>query len=352
MLTLTSNISIADENNVKPSKVTWKSEVGSFIDSCTIELPRISYLKTDKVQTQDLNKERTSSERMGYAFKEGDKVSVSVGYNNVNKKRFEGFIKRVNMGIPVKIECEGYGYQLYETMFNKSYSTVTVKKLLDELTAETDIVVSGEVPDIPLKNVRFKNVNGIKVLEWLKDECKLSVYFNMNEIFVGTLYGKVQDRIKAKVGWNIVKDDEFQQKAVDKSTKIVIREKNDKGEVNKTKPDPQKSSREKNDKGQVNKTKTDQQKSSNEKSLKVKAGIPAQFLKQIANRLQTKENYKGYEGNITLFLEPYAVKGMVLELDGGMYPDKTGEYFIESVSGEFGASGGRQTVTLGFLMQK
>ncbi|KPE53034.1 hypothetical protein [Chryseobacterium indologenes] len=331
MLTLTSNISIGDEKNVKASKVTWKSEVGSFIDSCTIELPRISYLKTDKVQTQDLNKERTSSERMGYTFKEGNKVSVELGYNNLNKKRFEGFVKRVNMGIPVKIECEGYGYQLYEVMFNKSYSSVTVKKLLEELTQGTDIIVSKEIPDIPLKNVRFKNVNGIKVLEWLKDECKLAVYFNMNEIFAGTLYGKVQDRIKARIGWNTVKDDEFQQKKVDKSTQIVIKEKNDKGEVNKTKSD---------------------QKASNEKSLKVKAGIPAQFLKQIANRLQTKENYKGYEGNITLFLEPYAVKGMVLELEGGMYPDKTGEYFIESVSGEFGASGGRQTVTLGFLMQK
>lgn len=331
MLTLTSNISIGDEKNVKASKVTWKSEVGSFIDSCTIELPRISYLKTDKVQTQDLNKERTSSERMGYAFKEGNKVSVELGYNNVNKKRFEGFVKRVNMGIPVKIECEGYGYQLYEVMFNKSYSSVTVKKLLEELTQGTDIVVSKEIPDIPLKNVRFKNVNGIKVLEWLKDECKLAVYFNMNEIFAGTLYGKVQNRIKARIGWNTVKDDEFQQKKVDKSTQIVIKEKNDKGEVNKTKSD---------------------QKATNEKSLKVKAGIPAQFLKQIANRLQTKENYKGYEGNITLFLEPYAVKGMVLELEGGMYPDKTGEYFIEGVSGEFGASGGRQTLTLGFLMQK
>lgn len=331
MLTLTSNISIGDEKNVKASKVTWKSEVGSFIDSCTIELPRISYLKTDKVQTQDLNKERTSSERMGYTFKEGNKVSVELGYNNLNKKRFEGFVKRVNMGIPVKIECEGYGYKLYEVMFNKSYSSVTVKKLLEELTQGTDIIVSKEIPDIPLKNVRFKNVNGIKVLEWLKDECKLAVYFNMNEIFAGTLYGKVQDRIKARIGWNTVKDDEFQQKKVDKSTQIVIKEKNDKGEVNKTKSD---------------------QKASNEKSLKVKAGIPAQFLKQIANRLQTKENYKGYEGNITLFLEPYAVKGMVLELEGGMYPDKTGEYFIESVSGEFGASGGRQTVTLGFLMQK
>ncbi|MDR2238163.1 MAG: hypothetical protein LBE92_18725 [Chryseobacterium sp.] len=332
MLTLTSNISIEDEKNIKASKVTWKSEVGSFIDSCTIELPRISYLKTDKVQTQDLNRERTSSERMGYAFKEGDKVSVELGYNNVNKKRFEGFIKRVNMGIPVKIECEGFGYQLYEVMFNESYRSVTVRKLLEDLTRDTKIIVSKEIPDIPLTNVRFKNVNGIKVLEWLKDECKLAVYFNMNEIYVGTLYGKVQDRVKVRIGWNTVKDDEFKQKAVDKTTQIVIREKNDKGVVKKTK--------------------SDQEKSSSEKSLKVKAGIPAQFLKQIANRLQTKENYKGYEGNITLFLEPYAVKGMVLELDGGMYPDKTGEYFIESVSGEFGSSGGRQTVTLGFLMQK
>jgi len=332
MLILTSNISIEDVENIQASKVTWKSEVGSFIDSCTIELPRISYLKNDKAQTQDLNQERTSSERMGYAFKEGDKVSVSLGYNKVNKKRFEGFVKRVNMGIPVKIECEGYGYQLYETMFSESYTSVTVRKLLEDLTKKTNIVVSDKIPDIPLKNVRFKNVNGIKVLEWLKDECKLAVYFNMNELFVGTLYGKVEERIKARIGWNTVKDDEFQQKKVDKSTRIVIKEKNDKGEVNKTK--------------------SDQKKSTSEKSLKVKAGIPDQFLKQIANRLQTKENYKGYEGNITLFLEPYAVKGMVLELEGGMYPDKTGEYFIESVSGEFGASGGRQTVTLGFLMQK
>ncbi|KMQ63007.1 hypothetical protein ACM46_13740 [Chryseobacterium angstadtii] len=332
MLTLTSNISIKDVKDIKASKVTWKSEVGSFIDSCTIELPRISYLKNTRVQTQDLNKDRESSERMGYAFKEGDFVSVSLGYNNVNKKRFEGFIKRVNMGIPVKIECEGYGYKLYDIIFNKTYPTVTVRKLLEELTVGTGITLSGEIPDIPLKNVRFKNVSGIKVLEWLKDECKLAVYFNMNVIYVGTQFGKVQKRIKARIGWNTVKDDEFQQKAVDKSTKIVIKEKNDKGEVNKTK--------------------SDQQKSSGEKSLKVKAGIPGNFLKEIANRLQTKENYKGYEGNITLFLEPYAVKGMVLELEGGMYPDKTGEYFIESVSGEFGASGGRQTVTLGFLTQK
>ena len=40
---------------------------------------------------------------------------------------------------------------------------------------------------------------------------------------------------------------------------------------------------------------------------------------------------------------------MVIELDGGMYPDKTGNYFVEALAGEYGMSGGRQTATLGFL---
>lgn len=325
---LTSDITIGKYKKVKPNKVTWKSDVGSFIDTCTITLPRITYL-VNEIQsvTEDL---QNTNARKVYDIKEGDKVIVLLGYDQRNQKRFEGFVKRVNMGIPVELECEGYGYQLYDIIFSKTYNKVSVKQLLNDLTQGTEIVVSSEVPDIPLTNVRFKNATGIQVLEWLKKECKLAVYFNLNEIYVGTLFGKVQKRVKARIGWNVVKDDDFRKKQVDKNLKIVIREKDQAG--------------------QVKKYKSDQQKYSDEKEIKVKAGIPSVFLKQIANRMQTKENYKGYEGSIELFLEPYITKGMVLELDGGMYPEKSGHYFIDAVSGEFGSSGGRQTATLGFLM--
>ena len=129
-----------------------------------------------------------------------------------------------------------------------------------------------------------------------------------------------------------MKDDDFQKRKVDKNLKIVVREKNAKGEVKRTK--------------------SDLKKYDNEKDVKIKADIPANFLKEIVNRLQTQEDYKGYEGNIQLFLVPYANKGMVIELNGGMYPEKTGDYFIQSVQGEFGMSGGRQTVQLGFIMNK
>lgn len=321
---LTSEIKIGDYENIKPNKVSWKTDVGSYTDTCNITLPRITYMVSENPdKTLDLDGKKV------YQFKEGDKVSVSLGYNKRNMKRFEGFIRNVKLGIPVELECEGYGYQLYEVIFNKTYANATVKQLLKDLTVGTDIVLSSEIPDIPLKNIRFKNATGIQVLEFLKKEVQLAVYFNFNELYVGTLFGKVQKHVKVKIGWNTVKDDDFQKKQIDKNVKIVVREKNDKGEVKKTK--------------------STEKKYSNEKDVKIKAGLPAKFVQEIVNRLQLKENYAGYEGNIQLFLEPYVTKGMVVEIDGGMYPEKTGDYFVESLSGEFGMSGGRQTVKLGFI---
>lgn len=326
MFYLTSNITIGNYVKVKPSKVTWKTDINSFTDTCTIELPRISYLKTVKTATED---KQEPNEKKEYLFKENDKISILLGYDGKNSKRFEGFIKRVNMGIPVKIECEGYSYLLYDIIFNKSYQSVTVKQLLTDLCAGTEIVLSAEMPNIPLTNVRFKNATGIQVLEWLKKECHLAVYFNFNELYVGTQFGKKGKTVKFKLGWNTIKEDDFKQRLVDKNVRIVIQEKDGKGEVKKTK--------------------SDVEKYDNEKELKIKAGIPADLLKQIANRLQTKSNYNGYEGSITAFLEPATNKGDIAEIDGYKYPDKSGKFFVESVEGEFGPGGGRQKIQLGFL---
>lgn len=327
MFYLTSTITIGDYTNIKPAKVSWKTDTESFTDTCTIELPRISYLKTQKTSTQD---QQEPNQKKQYAFKETNNVSVLLGYNNNNTMRFEGFIKRVVMGTPVKIECEGYSYLLQDVIFSKSYEKVTVKQLLEDVCKNTAIQLSDAIPLIPLKNVRFKNASGIQVLEWLKKECHLVVYFNFKELFVGTQYGKKQDTIVFALGWNTVEED-LKKREIDKQQKIVIHEKNEKGESKKTKADVAKYS--------------------NEKQLKIKAGLPAETLKQIANRLQTKSNYNGYEGNITAFLEPRANKGMVAKIIDKEYEERNGKFFIESVSGEFGSSGGRQTIGLGFIVQ-
>ncbi|RQO37951.1 hypothetical protein DBR39_13775 [Chryseobacterium sp. KBW03] len=352
---LTSDITIGNYKKVKPNKVSWKTDVGNFVDTCNISLPRISHMINDYVdKTFDLN---DVDNKKIYQFKEGDKVTVLLGYNNNNIKRFEGFIRNVKLGVPVELECEGYGYQLYDVIFNKSYSSVTVKDLLKDLINDTDIELSPDIPDIPLKNVRFKNATGIQVLEYLKKECQLAVYFNFSQLYVGTLFGKVQKHVKVKIGWNVIKDDDFQKKKADKQMKIVVREKDKKGEVTKTKSklkltDAQKEAakKQKEKERQENAINRVTRKYDNEKEIKIKAGIPANYVQEIVNRLQLKENYRGYEGSLELFLVPYVNKGMVLEVNGGKFSEeKAGNYFIESVSGDFGMSGGRQTATLGFI---
>lgn len=355
---LTSNISIGEYKNIKPNKVTWKTDVGNFTDSCVITLPRRTHLKNN-YDDKTLDLDDRDRKKTIYQFKEGDKVEVLLGYNNKNEKRFSGFIRRVKMGIPVELECEGYAYQLYDIMFNKTYPSVTVKQLLKDLTDGTDIKLSDEIPAIPLKNVRFKNATGIQVLEYLKKECLLSVYFNFDELFVGTKFGKIQKTIKISLKKNVIQDDDFQKRKVDRNIKIVVREKDKAGVVTKTKSNKKKTDAEK-EKEKKEKEKARQEKAinritgkyDNEKDIKIKAGIPASYLKEIVNRIQTQEDYKGYEGNIQIFLVPYANKGMKVQYNGGMYPEKSGDYFIQSVQGEFGMSGGRQTVQLGFIMNK
>lgn len=325
---MTSDISIGNLKKVKCAKAVWKTDVESFVDTCTIELPRIKYMVTVKNQTEDKNE---ANERQEYIIKENDKVDLLLGYNGRNTRRFQGFVRRVVQGIPVKVECEGYAYLLYDVIFNKSYASITVKQILTDLCAGTEIKLSTEIPDIPLQNVRFKNATGIQVLEWLKGECKLAVYFNFDELYVGTLFGKSQQTVKLKIGWNTIKDDDFKQREIDKNVQINVRVKNAKGEVKRTP--------------------SDLKKYSNQKDVKVKAGIPEALLKQIVNRLQTKSNYDGYQGDIELFLEPHFNKGYVAAIDGYKFPEKSGNYFVEALKGSFGKSGGRQTITLSFLQQ-
>ena len=72
MFYLTSDIEIGGIK-VKANKVTWKTSVNSFTDTCTISLPRTKYLKTDATTTAN-----AEDNKKVYAFKEDDKVTVKL----------------------------------------------------------------------------------------------------------------------------------------------------------------------------------------------------------------------------------------------------------------------------------
>lgn len=321
MFTMTSDIQIG-KYTVKPHSVKWRSSVMQIIETCVIALPRATYLKNELNATED------NTIKSSFVFKEGDPVSLSLGYDKRNVIRFRGFVKRINQTERLELECEGYNYQLPK-VFSKSYASTTVKDILTDLTQGTEIKLSDKMAEVKVSSVRFKNASGLQVLEWMKKELHLAVYFDFDTVYAGTLYGWRKDTVKLQLGWNTVEDKDFKQRKTDSNVLIQLVAKDSKGSTKKTK--------------------SDERKYSQTKEVKIKAGLDAELMKKIANDLQSRENYKGYEGSITCFLEPVLQKSNVVDIKDSRFPERSGQFFVETVEGSFDASGGRQKVILNYF---
>jgi len=320
MFKMTADIIIGPFKSLKPSAIKWSKSVDNFSDSCTIKLPAISMLK----------KEGDTYERVqtGLQFKEGMKVEVFAGYDGENDRQFKGFIRRLNFTIPLEVECEGYSYQLRKKLdFSKAYQATTVKKILQDLVEGTDIKLSDSIPLIPIDKATFQNVSGVQLLEWLKEKCLLTVYFNEDILYCGMQQLDVKQTKKFRLGWNVIKDNELKfndrKEFADVRIQIDTRKKDgtkEKGFVGKKD-------------GMVKKFKS----IIKDKSILEK--IAAEKRNEIVNR--------GYEGSITAFLKPYVLPGMAVDIDDTKYPERKGKYFVSGVDGEFSTSGGRQKIKIG-----
>jgi hypothetical protein len=321
MFLMTSSIKIGDFKPVKPNTLKWVRKVDNYIDTASVKLPAIAMLKTtgdtyEMVET-------------GLQLKEGMKIEIACGYNSNNKTVFKGFVRRRVFSVPLELECEGYSYQLSTKIgFSTSHQSITVRKLLEELCEGTDIKLSPQIPDVTLQNIRFKNVKGTDVLEYLKDKCLLTVFFDFDFLYVGLRMTKVKGRTNFRLGWNVIKDSDLKfesnKELATVNLKIEKREKT----------------------GHKRKGQTDI-KDGSIKTLQIRHIYDEAALKAIADQKRSELITKGYEGKINCFLVPYSEPGMAAKITDKRYPEREGLYFIESVEGEFSPSGGRQKIGIG-----
>jgi hypothetical protein len=320
MFRMTCDIKIGAFKPVKPNAVKWSRHITNFTDTSTVKLPAIAMLKS----TGDIYEQVQT----GLQIKEGMKVEVIAGYDGRNVTRFKGFVSRVNFTIPLEVDCEGYSYQLRKKLdINKSYVNTTAKKILIDLVQGTDIKLSEAIPDIPIEKAGFKDCNGINVLEWLKENCKLTVYFNFDILYVGLEQAETIKTVKFRLGWNVIKDNalKFNDKKEFADVRIQLSGRKKDGTKEKAfigKKD-----------GQVKRIKT---------VIKDKVALNA-----IIKQKQREIVNKGYEGQITTFLEPVINPGEAAHIDDLKYTERTGKYFITGIDGDFDHSGGRVKIKIG-----
>jgi hypothetical protein len=215
---------------------------------------------------------------------------------------------------------------------NKSYVNTTVREILQDVVYGTDIKLSDEIPVIPIATVWFKNFTKLQVLEYFKEKCLLTIYFDFDVLYCGIRAGKLKKNVKHRLNWNVIKDDSLLFNADKGFATVNIEVRN------------------RSQSGQHRKGASAVQTPGNVKTKNVSLINDEKTLSDIAAEQKKILNNRGYSGSITAFLHPYAEPGMSTTIIDKQYKERNGKYFIESVSGSFGPEGGRQTIGIGFFL--
>lgn len=321
---MTSDIKIGPFKPVKPAYLSWKNSVDNFSNTAVVKLPSIAFLKCNDNNTY----EKVDTALL---ITEGMKIEAYCGYNGDNRLRHKGFIRRINYTTPVEFECEGYSYQLRQKKrITKVYPKGTaLKTILNELIDGTDIRLYDGNPSINIEcAVPFRNVDGIQVLEWIKEKLLQTVYFKNEVLYVGLRETQNPVVVKFSLGWNVIKDNKlkFSNKREYATVNISLAARNKNGTFRST---------------------ATRIKDGATKYKRLTVAIDQETIDRTAKQEQEQIANLGYEGGITAFLVPFVEIGMAADIEDRRYPDRIGKHFIPSEEGEFSTSGGRVNIKIG-----
>lgn len=259
------------------------------------------------------------------AVKVGDPVEIRLGYDGQMNTEFIGYVKRLNYKIPLEIECEDEYYLTRSINCVFSKKETTLKQCLNTILPGIKL---GVCADLTLKNFIINNKPGSWVLGILKKEYGLTVFFDLNgNLYAGKAHDVQGETVKYLLRYNVIKDDDLKfQLASDVKMKVKA--------ICYYK-DGTKIEGELGEDGGENKT------------LYYYDVKDAKELKMLAQEELKRYFFDGYRGKIETFLFPYALPGMVAQLEDEVYQERSGNYYIESVDVSFGMSGARRNVEIG-----
>ena len=255
----------------------------------------------------------------------GDKVLIQCGYFPNMVTVFEGYVARVDSGIPVTIKCEDEMFILKQDISpNISLpATATLKQVLEKCKISTTYEV--ESIDAGLGKFKTKQATKSWVLQSLRNIYGLFSFFIGKKLYVGLAsWGRGKD-VTFLFEHQIIDSDLNYLRAEDVRIQI-------KGVLIKS----DNTRLEKNYGDQVN----------GDLRTVFQYGGTEPDLDKTCNRFLQQATYTGYHGSFETFLEPQTEPGDHAVIRSYKYPERDGTYLVKSVKTTFGVKGGRQHIEL------
>jgi len=322
--TLTCKIRIGQYVLNGVNAIVIKKSVHTLIQTAVLSLP-LSVVKE--------NKETKSTERVQLAdkIKEGDPITIEIGYNGSLKNEFTGYVKRINYKQPLEIECEDALYLLRKVYFKESYRNISAKelinKVIDKLNVESglSIKIYNNTPDVTIGNFYPQGKSGVWVLEELK-KFGVTTYLYDNSgvltLFAGLAYDLQKGRVKYKFGYNTISHDDLKyQGGEDKKYKVNV--------VNFKRDGTQQKE-------------TFGEEGGDSVTINTYNATGTSQMKLLADAEVIRLKTSGYKGTIETFLIPEVMPGMIADVSDPQFPDRAGSYYVGTVETTFDTNGARR----------
>ncbi|MCD6011637.1 MAG: hypothetical protein K0Q79_1499 [Flavipsychrobacter sp.] len=340
-------------------EVRIKRSIHSYAESAIITLPSICKILEGSRATPKI---LTTSQQ----FKAGDSVTINLGYNHPIQEKggktpiikggndansggfictvFQGFVKSKVIGMPLRVECEGYVRKLrLDVNVTVSEKEIKAGKLLKMLEQDKDGKPTGikvEVKDdIDLAGVKFSGNNGVELIEAVRrmSQGTLNIFFKDPTTlwcgFTYTPYSKGIDPLSLgeasyRLGYNAPKDSSLKERAAaSERIKVVFASTDTKGIKREV-------------------SGKDAGAGTIQRTVVSNVHDPAS-LERMVQEKQLMASYTGYEGSINGFLQPWCEPGWRIIIKDKQYRERDGTYLVEATEVSFGMNGARIKVDVG-----
>ncbi len=336
MFVLSSDISIGDLRFEGVHTVIIKRSVHNLIETAVVEVPAIACFK---------GRGKSAPEKIVTATQivTGSPIHIKLGYNGELRTEFEGYVVSCKMGTHLQINCEGASYLLRQNAPGLQPGKSTVKELLQgavsKIPGNRPIKVSCAL-DMDVINNCSVGASGLELIHQMARATNYNLccfFIKPFELWCGLLYSSYTSGISIsnddvmgfRIGYNTLEHNSLEEHAKNVKSGIVeYKRKRSTGDVLVG------VSVDRWGGGSIEKTILNQI-------------VQEKSLAELADEKAIRNNYNGFDGAFTAFLQPYANPGGSAIIVNSNMPNMDGEYLIESTEVTFGINGARRKIELG-----
>lgn len=259
----------------------------------------------------------------------GSRARLELGYNGELEVEFEGYIREIESGFPMKLHLDDETFFMRQNSFVKSWKAVTLKEVLEYIAPGYEI----ECHEAKLGKFQIDNQSTLTVLRILKEQYG----------FYSVIRGQ---KLICKFKYEI---------ATAKQVHVYDFEKNVKKSSLKYKRKEDKHIRIKAVSYSRDGKKLTETVGSKEQWATVKTlsytNKTAKELRELALAEFKRISYDGFEGTVTGFGLPRTNAGDTLKLVSAREPERNGMYLVENVTVRYGNAYFERVNRLGYIVE-